>query len=116
MVMFDNAPTKKTGTQTESKKLIDKKVWNSNEMVDKSTQYTLTDIPLAKESVLQPFTVKFRRKAKPKFKDIGVNTDSYNKPNFDNYFNYGSETESNNVNKSIKKSWKMFLKSMTVLT
>ena len=94
MVMFDNEPTKETCTQTESKKLIDKKVGNSNKMVNKSTQYTLTDIPLAEEAVLQPLKVKFRPKAKSKFKDIGVNADSFNKPNFDNDFNYGSETES----------------------
>ena len=62
-------------------------------MANKSTQYTLTDIPLAKEPLLQPLKVKFRPKAKPKFKDIRVNTDSFNKPNFDNDLNYGSETE-----------------------
>ena len=94
MVMFDNEPTKEIGTQTESKKLIDKKVGNSNKMVNKSTRYTLTDITLAEEAVLQPLKVKFRPKAKPKFKDIGVNADSFNKLNFDNDFNYGSETES----------------------
>ena len=94
MVMFNNEPTIETGTQTESKTLIAKKVGNSNKMVNKSTQYTLTDIPLAKEAVLQSLKVKFRPKAKLKFKDIGVNTDSFNKPNFDHDFNYGSETES----------------------
>ena len=93
MVIFDNEPTKEIDTLTESKILIDKKVGNSNKMVNKSTQYTLTDIPLAKEPVLQPLKVKVRPKAKPKFKDIRVNTDSFNKPNFDNDFNYGSETE-----------------------
>ena len=93
MVMFDNEPTKEISTQTESKKLIEKKVANSIEMVNKSTQYTLTDIPLVEEAVLQPLKVKFRPKEKPKFKDIGMNTDSFNKPKFDNIFNYGSETE-----------------------
>ena len=63
-------------------------------MVNKSIKYTLTDIPLTEEAVLQPLKVKFRPKAKPKFKDIVVNTDSFNKPNFDNDFSYGSETES----------------------
>ena len=63
-------------------------------MVNKSTQYTLTDIPLAEEAALQPLKVSFRLKAKPKFKDIGVNNDSFNKSNRDNDSNYGSETES----------------------
>ena len=63
-------------------------------MVNKSTQYTLTDIPLAEEAALQPLKVSFRLKAKPKFKDIGVNNDSFNKSNCDNDSNYGSETES----------------------
>ena len=94
MVMFDNERTKEIGTQTESKKLIDKTVGNSKKMLNKSTQYTLTNIPFAEEVVLQPLKVKFRPKAKPKFKDTGVNTDSFNKPNFDNDLNYGSETES----------------------
>ena len=93
MVMFDNERTKEIGTQTESKILIDKKVGNSHKMVNKSTQYTLADISLAEEAVLQSLKVKFTPKAKPKFKDIGVNTDSLDKSNFDD-FNYGSETES----------------------
>ena len=73
------------------KKLTDKKVGNSNKMVNKSIQYTLADIPVAEEAVLHPLKVKFRPKANSKFKDIVVNTDSFNKPNFDNDFNYGSE-------------------------
>ena len=41
MAMFHNQPTKDICTQTESKKLIEKKVGNSNQMVNKSSQYTL---------------------------------------------------------------------------
>ena len=63
-------------------------------MINKSTQYTLTDISLVEEAVLRLLKVKFRPKAKFKFKGIGVNTDSFNKLNFDNDFDYGSETES----------------------
>ena len=53
MAMFHNQPTKDICTQTESKKLIYKKVGNSNKMVNKSSQYTLSGIPLVEEEVLK---------------------------------------------------------------
>ena len=61
-------------------------------MVNKSIQYTLPDIPLAEEAVLQPLKVKFRPKAKFKFKDFVVNTYSFNKPNFDNDLNMAEKS------------------------
>lgn len=53
IAMFHNQPTKDICTQTESKKLINKKVGNSNKMVNKSSQYTLSGIPLVEEEVLK---------------------------------------------------------------